>query len=119
MPKLPGEDGMLDALSVLKQHWSIILTLSGLLATAFWLKLDSRYAKKTDIAELKKNINQNKSDVQAIKNELQHIPSPKDITDLRLVVAEMKGESRLLRSEIKGLSHQVGLLLEKEIKSNE
>ncbi|EJS85462.1 hypothetical protein AAUPMB_20647, partial [Pasteurella multocida subsp. multocida str. Anand1_buffalo] len=37
---------MIEVLDTLKAHWGIILTLAGLLASVFWLKMDSRYVKK-------------------------------------------------------------------------
>lgn len=106
---------MNDILDVLRQHWGIILTLAGLLASVFWLKMDSRYARKTDIAEMKSQLNNTSHRVDAIENELLHLPSSKDVTDLRLAVVEMKGETQALRTEVKGLTHQVRLLIEKEV----
>lgn len=42
-----GGTKMTEILEVIQKHWGIILTISGLIASLFWLKLDSRYAKNT------------------------------------------------------------------------
>lgn len=39
---------MNDILDIIRQHWGIILTTAGLIASVFWLKMDSRYAKKDE-----------------------------------------------------------------------
>ncbi|MFY1027131.1 hypothetical protein B0186_00445 [Canicola haemoglobinophilus] len=106
---------MMDILTILKAHWGIILTLAGLLASVFWLKMDSRYVKKSDFSALREEVNKTNHRVDEIDNELLHLPSAKDVTDLRIAVVEMKGETQALRTEVKGLAHQVQLLIEKEV----
>lgn len=106
---------MVEILAILKAHWGIILTIAGLIASVFWLKMDSRYVKKSEFAELKDVLHKNEHRLDEIENELLHLPSAKDVTDLRLALSEMKGEAQALRVEVKGLSHQVQLLIEKEI----
>ena len=106
---------MIEILNTLKAHWNIILTLAGLLASVFWIKMDSRYVKKNDFAELRETVGKTTSRLGAIENELLHLPSAKDVSDLRIAVVEMKGETKALRTEVKGLAHQVQLLIEKEV----
>ena len=106
---------MIEVLDTLTAHWGIILTLAGLLASVFWLKMDSRYVKKSDFSELKETVTKTTHRVDEVENELLHLPSSKDVTDLRIAVVEMKGETQALRTEVKGLSHQVQLLIEKEV----
>lgn len=100
---------MMEILEIIKQHWNIILTIAGLLASVFWLKIDSRYAKKTAINTLEQRVTD-------IESEVKHLPSAKDVTELRVALVEMKGEAKELRTETKMLRHLVALLTEKEVK---
>ncbi|HDR1022138.1 TPA: DUF2730 family protein [Pasteurella multocida] len=106
---------MIEILEIIKQHWGIILTIAGLLASVFWLKMDSRYVKKSDFNELRNELSGTTQKVGEIENEILHLPSSKNVTDLRLAVVEMKGETKELRAEVRGLTHQVRLLIEKEV----
>ncbi|QOF67433.1 DUF2730 family protein [Actinobacillus sp. GY-402] len=99
---------MMDILDAIRQHWGIILTISGLIASVFWLKMDSRYAKKSDIADLSERLG-------SIEDEVRHLPNAKDVTDLRIALIEMKGETKELRAETKIFRHLVNLLTEKEV----
>ncbi|WKS99778.1 DUF2730 domain-containing protein [Gallibacterium salpingitidis] len=100
---------MTEVLEVIQRHWGIILSVAGLLASLFWLKLDSRYAKKSSINDLDQR-------VSSIETEVRHLPSAKDVSELRIALVEMKGEAKELRAETKMLRHLVGLLTEKEVK---
>lgn len=106
---------MIEVLEIIKQHWGIILTIAGLLASLFWLKMDSRYVKKSDFNKLSGELSGTVQKVSEIENEILHLPSSKDVTDLCLAVVEMKGETKALRTEVMGLTHQVRLLIEKEV----
>lgn len=97
-----------EFLEALRVHWGIILTVAGLIASVFWLKMDSRYAKKGDVHELEVRIGN-------AENAISHLPSANDINDLRVALVEMKGEAKELRAETKILRHQVGLLLEAKV----
>ncbi|WNY75960.1 DUF2730 family protein [Pasteurella multocida] len=99
---------MTEILEVIQKHWGIILSVAGLIASLFWLKLDSRYAKKQSLTDLTHR-------VTVIEHEIKHLPSAKDVSDLRVAIVEMNGETKALSTEVKGLSHQVALLLEKEV----
>ncbi|MFZ7107895.1 DUF2730 family protein [Avibacterium avium] len=101
---------MTEILEVIQKHWGIILTIAGLIASLFWLKLDSRYAKKHSLTELSQRVTD-------VENEMRHLPSAKDVSDLRIALVEMKGEAKELRAETKMLRHLVGLLTEKEVKN--
>lgn len=100
---------MTEVLEVIQRHWGIILSIAGLLASIFWLKLDSRYAKKSSISDLDQRMSN-------IETEVRHLPSAKDVSELRIALVEMKGEAKELRAETKMLRHLVGLLTEKEVK---
>ncbi len=104
---------MIDFLHWIKEYWFFSLSVFGVLGTFVWLKLDSRYAKKSDINDLHNRVTK-------IEDNLQHLPTAQDFNDLKLAVKEMNGESKAFHSEVKaevkGLSRLVGLLVEKEVK---
>lgn len=37
---------MMEIIAFIQKNWSIIATLFGVIGTLFWLKMDSKYAKK-------------------------------------------------------------------------
>ena len=43
---------MMEIISFIQKNWSIIATLFGVIGTLFWLKMDSKYAKKSDVYAL-------------------------------------------------------------------
>lgn len=65
--------------------------------------------KKTSINELAQRVTH-------IEEEIRHLPSANDVTELRVALVEMKGEAKELRTETKMLRHLVALLTEKEVK---
>lgn len=107
--------GVVEVLAVIKEHWTIILTIVGVLVSLLWLKLDSRYAKKSDVGEIKDEVENINDKLQALEGDIKHLPSARDVTEMRIALTEMKGESQVLRTSIKSLSHQVSLLVEKEV----
>lgn len=106
---------MLEALDFIQQHWAIVVTIGGAVWTYFWLTMDSKYARKADVTDLRKAIETNEKSLSEAKGELRHLPTSQDVSDLRLLITEMKGKSEVLNTNIKSLNHQVALLIEKEV----
>ena len=97
---------MLETLEFIQSHWAIVVAIGGAVWTYFWLTMDSKYARKTDVSDLRKAIE---------NNELRHLPTSKEVADLRLLMTEMKGKTDVLNTNIGSLNHQVKLLIEKEV----
>lgn len=91
------------------------MAVGGVVWTYFWLTLDTKYARKSDVADLRRAIGDNERSLSEVKGELRHLPTSKDVADLRLLITEMKGKTDTLNANIKGLNHQVTLLIEKEV----
>ncbi|VEF40555.1 DUF2730 family protein [Aggregatibacter aphrophilus] len=60
---------MMEIISFIQKNWSIIATLFGVIGTLFWLKMDSKYAKKSDIYMLQDGIEKN--DERLTKNGIK------------------------------------------------
>ena len=106
---------MMDFLKIVQQNWAIIMAVGGAVWTYFWLTLDTKYARKTDVADLRRAIGDNEKSLSEVKGELRHLPTSKDVAELRLLITEMKGKTDTLNVSISGLNHQVKLLSEKEV----
>lgn len=106
---------MMDFLKIVQQNWAIIMAVGGAVWTYFWLTLDTKYARKTDVADLRRVIEDNEKSLSEVKGELRHLPTSKDVAELRLLITEMKGKTDTLNVSISGLNHQVKLLIEKEV----
>ena len=106
---------MMDFLKIVQQNWAIIVAVGGAVWTYFWLTLDTKYARKTDVADLRRAIGENEKSLSEVKGELRHLPTSKDVAELGLLITEMKGKTDTLNVSISGLNHQVKLLIEKEV----
>ena len=107
---------MIEALDFVQRHWAIVVAIGGAIWTYFWLTMDSKYARKSDVADLRKAIETNEKSLSEVKGELRHLPTSKEVSDLRLLMTEMKGTTDVLNTNINSLNHQVKLLIEKEVK---
>lgn len=104
-------------------NWAMFLTVCGTIGSVIYLVLDTRYARKAAITEGLDDLH-NKFDaverrVDDVEQELQHLPSAKDVAELNGAIRDMKGETTSLRTSIKGLSRLVNLLVEKEVNKGE
>ncbi|MCQ9121229.1 MULTISPECIES: DUF2730 family protein [Rodentibacter] len=106
---------MIEAFEFIQKHWAIVVAIGGGVWTYFWLTMDSKYARKSDVADLRKAIETNEKSLSEVKGELRHLPTSQDVSELRILITEMKGKSDVLNTNIKSLNHQVALLIEKEV----
>ena len=106
---------MIEVLDFVQRHWAIVVAIGGAVWTYFWLTMDSKYARKNDVADLRRAIENNEKSLSEVKGELRHLPTSQDVSDLRILITEMKGKSDVLSTNIKTLNHQVALLIEKEV----
>ena len=106
---------MLETLEFIQRHWAIVVAIGGAVGAYFWLTMDSKYARKTDVSDLRKAIENNEKSLSEVKGELRHLPTSKEVADLRLLMTEMKGKTDVLNTNIGSLNHQVKLLIEKEV----
>lgn len=106
---------MLEIIDFIQKYWGILLTLIGLFATAFWLKADSKYAKKSDLAHLADTVKSNDHRVTQLETKVDNLPTAQDFAQLQVLMTEIKGETKSTNTQMQGISHQVGLLLEAKV----
>ncbi|MDN5619246.1 MAG: DUF2730 domain-containing protein [Psychrobacter sp.] len=104
-------------------NWAIFLTACGTIGSVIYLVLDTRYARKATITEglddLHNKFNAVEDRVDKVEQELQHLPSARDVAALQGAIRDMKGETSALHTSIKGLSRLVDLLVKKEINTGD
>lgn len=110
---------MLEIISFVQKHWTILVTVMGLVATLFWLKADSKYAKKADLAQLGEAVKANEHRVTQLETKVENLPTAQDVANLQVLMTEIKGETKATTAELKALGHQVGLLLEAKVLGKE
>ena len=100
-------------------NWAMFLTACGTVGYIIYLILDTKYASKATItkglADLHTKLDEVEDRVDNVEQELQHLPTAKDVAQLQGAIMDMKGETTALRTSIKGLSRLVNLLIEKEV----
>lgn len=100
-------------------NWAILLTILGTVGSIIYLILDTRYARKNIITEgldaLHTKFDEVEDRVDKVEQELQHLPTAKDVAELRSAIEDMGSQTTALRVGVKGLSRLVNLLVEKEV----
>ncbi|MGR6980823.1 DUF2730 family protein [Testudinibacter sp. P27/CKL/0425] len=106
---------MIEVLDVIRQHWAIILTAAGLVGTAVKLSMDSKYVRHDELKPLKSNMYDHRERLNTLEHTVKTLPTANDVAELKILMTEIKGDTKALNKEVSGLSHQVGLLIEKEV----
>ncbi|MGX2974757.1 DUF2730 domain-containing protein [Ursidibacter arcticus] len=106
---------MLEIIEFIQKHWGIIVTLFGGAATFFWLKADSKYAKKSDVSLLHEQANLQEQRMAQLETKVDNLPSVQDVAKLQVLMTEIKGETKATNTQVAAISHQVGLLLEAKV----
>lgn len=100
-------------------NWAMFLTACGTVGYIIYLILDTKYASKATItkglADLHTKLDEVEDRVDNVEQELQHLPTAKDVAKLQGAIMDMKGETTSLRSTILGLTRLVDLLIQKEV----
>lgn len=110
---------MLEIIEFIQKYWGILLGVFGLVGTSFWLKADSKYAKKSDLSALNDITKQNDHRLTQLETKVDNLPSAQDVAKLQVLMTEIKGETKATTAELKALGHQVGLLLEAKVLNKE
>lgn len=114
---------MQQIIDYVTSHWAIFLTMCATLTSIVYMALDARYARKTVIKtgldHLDDKLGGLEGRVDKVEQELQHLPSAKDVVELQVAIKQMNGETSALRASVKGLSRLVDILVEKEVKNGD
>lgn len=108
---------MMEILDVVRQHWAIILTAAGLVGTAVKLSMDSKYVRHDDLKLIKSSVYDHRERLNALEQSVSTLPTSSDVSELKVMMTEIKGDTKALSKELMGLSHQVGLLIEDKVLS--
>lgn len=110
---------MPELFDFIRQHFAIISTLSMIIIGAFWLKLDSKYAKKSDLNALAQRCDQqvgeNEHRITLLETKVDNLPTAQDVARLEVLMTEIKGETKSTNTQMGAMSHQVALLIEAKV----
>lgn len=106
---------MTEILEFLRTHFALISTVIGLVGGAFWLKMDSKYAKKSEVGELLETVEHYDRRLNQLESKVDNLPTAQDVAKLEILMTEIKGETKSTNTQMKAISHQVGLLLEAKV----
>ncbi|MGZ3081271.1 DUF2730 domain-containing protein [[Haemophilus] ducreyi] len=106
---------MMEIIIFIQKNWSIIATVFGVIGTLFWLKMDSKYAKKSDMFSLQDSIEKNDERLTKMEIKVDNLPTAKDFAALEKLMTKIEGESKATNATLSAISHQTGLLLEDKV----
>lgn len=107
---------MFELWDFFRSNFGVISTLVAIIAGAFWLKLDSKYAKKNDVGQLIDLAKSHENRLTALENKVENLPSAVDMERLKTLVTDVKGDTKATGKQVDSISHQLGLLLEAKLK---
>ncbi len=107
---------MTEILEFLRSHFALISTVIGLVGGAFWLKMDSKYAKKSDVGQLVEVAKSHDSRLTALETRVKDLPTAVDMEKLKTLVTDVKGDTKATGKQVDSISHQLGLLIEAKLK---
>lgn len=106
---------MSEILEFLRTHFAIISTIIGLVGGAFWLKMDSKYAKKAEVSSLSEVVEHYDRRLTQLETKVDNLPTAQDVARLEILMTEVRGETQTTNAKMTAMSHQVGLLLEAKV----
>lgn len=106
----------MDLLEFIQKHWGLVATVVGSVWAGMKLSMDSKYPKRSEIEDIRKNIDQVEQRLTKVEDTLEHLPTKEDLSSLRILMTEIKGETNTTNARLSTLSHQVALLIEERVK---
>lgn len=107
---------MEELFDFIRSHFGMISTLTAIIAGAFWLKLDSKYAKKNDMRTLLDVTKSHENRLTSLETKVENLPSAVDMERLKTLVTDVKGDTKATGKQVDSISHQLGLLLESKLR---
>nr|DAK08464.1 MAG TPA: Protein of unknown function (DUF2730) [Bacteriophage sp.] len=107
---------MMDLLEFIQKHWGLVATVIGSVWAGMKLSMDSKYPKRSEIDEIRKNIDQVEQRLTKVEDTLEHMPTKEDLSALKILMTEIKGDTNTTNARLSTLSHQVALLIEERVK---
>lgn len=111
---------MTDIFDFIRANLGVISAVGTIFAGGFWLKLDSKYAKKSDVrqdmGQLIDLAKSHENRLTALETKVENLPSAVDVERLKTLVTDVKGDTKATGKQVDSISHQLGLLLEAKLK---
>lgn len=106
---------MIEFFEFVQRNWAMTLTIISGAFTYFWLTMDTKYAKKKEVNNLVEMIKSNDKRLTTLETKLDNLPTNEDLSQLQILMTEIKGETKTANAQMQGLSRQVNLLVEDKI----
>lgn len=107
---------VIDLLDFIKQYWAIFVFVVGTFWGMLKLTINAQYVRQADLKALKTEVSGMHERLTKVEQTVKGLPSANEIADLKIIMTELKGDTKTLTASVNGLKHQVNLLIEKEIK---
>lgn len=107
---------MNDFFEFVRANFGVISAGVAIIAGGFWLKLDSKYAKKNDLNQLADIARSHDSRLATLETKVENLPTAVDVERLKTLVTDVKGDTKATSRQMDAVSHQLGLLLEAKLK---
>lgn len=103
-------------LDFIKQYWAILVFFGGAIWGMIRISINSQYVRHTELKGVKSEMHDIHSRLVKVEQQVEILPTASEIADLKIIMTELKGDTKALTTSVNSLKHQVHLLIEKEIK---
>lgn len=96
--------------------WIVFLTVLGFASSAITLWLSKTFARREDMKKVESGMDELNTRVTGLEERVDSLPTPEQISALRLEMMEMRGDIKALREALHPVNHMAKLLLEHQLK---
>lgn len=101
-----------------RQYWAILVCFGGMIWGLIRLSVNSNYVRHEDLKQVKDGVHEAHERLIKVEHKIEVLPTATEVAEIKLLMMELKGDAKALEQSVNALAHQVGLLLEKEIRFN-
>ena len=103
-------------LEFIRLNWAVLVFIAGLIWGAIKLTINTNYVRHDDLTPVRIGLKTTQERLSQIENKVDSLPSSAEFTEIKLLMSDLRGDNKALDKSIRSLSHQVALLVEKEIR---
>ncbi len=107
---------MAEIFDFLRSNWGLIMTIFAGAYSIIRLSMDSKYAKRSEIGLIDNGMDSNEKRISILENRLAALPDANEHHELKILLTKVNGSHSALAAEVRAMSRQVGLLIEKEVR---
>ncbi len=104
---------MAEIFDFLRNNWGLIMTIFAGAYSIIRLSMDSKYVKKSE----GKQMASNEKRITALESRVASLPDADEHHELKILLTKVDGSHKALATEVRAMSRNVGLLIEKEVRS--